>query len=301
MNKVQLSKNGPVVSKIIAGVMNWGRWGAGLGTPEMAKLINSCLANGISSFDHADIYGGHTTESEFGEAFKVSGIKRQDIEIITKCGILYPSEARPKIKYKSYDLSKAHVIKSVETSLSNLHTDYIDVLLIHRPSPLFNPVAISEAFSELHEQGKVLHFGVSNFEPHHVQHISSVWPIVSNQVEASLLHLDPFTNGIFDHAITNNYRPMIWSPLGGGKMFKESSDYNHVLRRQRLYDLAKSFGWTLDYMSYLFLLHHPAGLIPVTGSSNINRIVLAAKATETKITDEVWFRIWSASTGKKVP
>ncbi len=301
MEKVQLSKNGPSLSRIVAGVMNWGAWGAQLSDRDMGFLIDQCADNGITSFDHADIYGGHTTEANFGRALARAGSKRSDIQIVTKCGIMMPSDHRPEIKAKHYNTSKDHLLRSVETSLQNLNTDYIDVLLIHRPSPLMHPDIIGEAFELLKECGKVRFFGVSNFTTSQFNMLQSRLDLCTTQVEASLMYLDPFLDGTFDHAIQENYRPMIWSPLGRGLIFKSQANAEILLRRERLRALSDDLGWTLDMLSYVFLLHHPAQMLPITGSSNIDRILVAQKALNVRIDDETWFRIWTAATGKKVP
>ena len=147
-------------SKIIAGCMSWGAWGKQFSTQEMITQINITLASGITTFDHADIYGDYTTENEFGHAFSKSSIERESIQLISKCGIQYVGGTRDNsIKY--YNYSKEYIIWSVEKSLKELKTDYLDLLLLHRPSPLMNPDEIALAIDELKQQGKILDFGVS--------------------------------------------------------------------------------------------------------------------------------------------
>jgi len=299
--KTRLSKKGPELSKVIAGVMNWGKWGAKLDQQAMSTLIEACVDHEITSFDHADIYGGYTTEAEFGEALSSSSIKRDQVQLITKCGICYPCEARPEFAIKSYNTTKRYIMDCADRSLRNLQTKYIDALLIHRPSPLMNISEIAEAFSALKAAGKVNYFGVSNFSTTQLQMLQSHFPLVTHQIEASILHLDPFLNGTFDQCQKNHFRPMIWSPLGGGKLFGESIDFEFVNRRSRLMEVANRYDWSIDEMAYLFLLHHPARLFPVTGSSKIDRILIAKQAYEKEITNDQWFEIWTASTGKRVP
>ncbi len=157
MNQISLSS-------IIAGTMSWGVWGKNYSTHQMATLLECCLQNGITSFDHADIYGDYTTEAAFGVAFKESNIKREEVQFISKCGIqLLGGTRNNAIKY--YDYSKEYIINSVEQSLKNLHTDYLDVLLLHRPSPLMHADEIAEAINNLKKDGKIISFGVSNFSP----------------------------------------------------------------------------------------------------------------------------------------
>lgn len=288
------------LSRIIAGVMNWGIWGSDLSPAKVNELIKECISLGVTTFDHADIYGNYTTEKLFGDAMALGGINREDIEIITKCGIKMPCDNRPEIKVKSYSNSGAHIFESVHNSLENLQTDYIDVLLIHRPSPLLDPKIVADAILRLKNQGKVKHFGVSNFEPVKFNMLHKSVPIVTNQVEASMLHLNPFIDGTFDNAISRGIKPMAWAPLGGGQLFEKSKDYDFVTKRSRLKEVADKYGWALDEMAYKFLLHHPSHILPVTGSSKIQRIKVAVDAMNEKITDEQWFEIWSASVGEEV-
>ncbi|MEN9600348.1 MAG: hypothetical protein RL596_2672 [Bacteroidota bacterium] len=152
----------------IAGCMRWGKWGAGFDTAAYRYLIEQCLAAGIRSFDHADIYGDYTTEEEFGAALKEDKTLRSQLKLITKCGIQMVTDNRPQHTIKSYHTGKKHILQSVENSLTNFGTDYIDVLLIHRPDPLLNPAEVAEAIQLLKQQGKVIEFGVSNFLPHQV-------------------------------------------------------------------------------------------------------------------------------------
>lgn len=288
------------LSRIVAGVMNWGIWGADLAPQKVNQLIKDCIDLGITTFDHADIYGNYTTEKLFGEAMDIGGIDRDAIQIITKCGIKMKCDNRSEYAIKSYSNSGAHIFESVHNSLENLKTDYIDLLLIHRPSPLLDPNVVADAFLRLKNQGKVKNFGVSNFAPSKFNLLHKSVPIATNQIEASLLHLDPFTDGTLDNAMSRRIKPMAWAPLGGGVLFKKSKEYDFVTKRARLKSVADKYGWTLDEMAYKFLLHHPSQIIPVTGSSKIDRIKVAVDATKERISDEQWFEIWAASTGEDV-
>lgn len=290
-----------ILSRVVAGVMNWGIWGSDLSPKEVNTLIRQCIDLGVTTFDHADIYGNYTTEKLFGDALALGGIDRSAIQIITKCGIKMPCENRPDITIKSYSNSGAHIFESVRNSLENLQTDYIDLLLIHRPSPLLDPHVVADAFLRLKNQGKVRYYGVSNFEPFKFNMLYKSVPVITNQVEASMLHLDPFLDGTFDNAMSRGIKPMAWAPLGGGSLFKLSKDYDFVTRRARLKEVADKYDWTLDEMAYRFLLHHPAQIIPVTGSSKIDRIKVAVDSVYDRITDDQWFEIWTASMGKDVP
>lgn len=284
-------------SKLIAGVMTWGNWGKNLNTTEMASLINTCLESGISSFDHADIYGGYTTESEFGKAFRESAVDREAIQLISKCGIQYQSERRTN-KIKHYDYSKSYIIWSVEESLKNLQTDYLDLLLLHRPSPLMRADEIAEAIDQLKNEGKILDFGVSNFTPSQTALIQTKTQVNYNQIQFSATHLQPMLDGLLDFMQTQNIRPMAWNPLGS--VFKSDD-----LQAQRVLSAAQSlaikYETTPDLILLAWILKHPADIIPVCGTADPKRIGQLMKATHIDLDLQDWFLIWVESTGNKVP
>src|SRR6267154_3713329 len=231
MERRKIHHEGPTFSRIIAGAWRWHTVSAE--TVERLALV--ALENGITSFDHADIYGDHSNEETFGRALAKNPSLRNKMELITKCGIKFPSTKRPASRIQHYDTSKEHIIWSAENSLKMMHTDRIDLLLIHRPDPLLNPHEVAEAFSQLKEQGKVLHFGVSNFTPSQFRMLQKhlPMPLITNQIEISLSRLDPFFNGDLDLMLELGVSPMAWSPLDGGKlmtneraMFSISTKYN---------------------------------------------------------------------------
>jgi len=234
MEKVKLKDNSQSYSRMIAGTMRWGQWGAQFSTAEYSDMIAQCLKIGVSTFDHADIYGDYTTEAEFGLALDAMKIKREDIQLITKCGIRMMSTNRPLNKLKSYDHSKTYLINSVEQSLRNLKTEYIDLLLIHRPSPLMRAEEVAEAFSELRASGKVKEFGVSNFTTAQFNLLNRHFELVANQLELSPLYLTSFTDGTLDALQSQKVKPQAWSPLGGAQMFVEHNKLEDTERIMRL-------------------------------------------------------------------
>jgi predicted oxidoreductase len=285
------------LSKIIAGTMTWGAWGKNLSTAEMASLMNTCLENGINTFDHADIYGGYTTEAEFGSAFPESGIKRDEMILISKCGIQYPSENR-NVGIKHYDYSAAHIAWSVENSLRNLRTDYLDVLLLHRPSPLMHPEEIAETVTKLKNDGKIRDFGVSNFTPSQTDLIDAKIPVSFNQIQFSLTHHGAMTDGSLDHMQLHGIRPMAWSPLG--TVFRE--DIEQTSRILKLLDTLESkYGVAGDIILLAWILKHPTGILPVCGTASPDRIKELTKATAFELDLEDWFSLWVESAGAKVP
>jgi predicted oxidoreductase len=280
--------------------MKWGQWGSKFSAAQYREVIDACLALGVTSFDHADIYGHYTTEAEFGAALKEMPTLRNNMQLITKCGIKMVTPNRPGNKIKSYDTSGEYIIQSAENSLKNLHTDYIDVLLIHRPDPLMHPDEIATAFTQLKTSGKVLHFGVSNFTPSQVEMIASRFPVITNQVEISILHLKPFVNGVLDQCITKNIIPMAWSPLGGGNLFTPGDDERNRRVVAAAGILAAQHQATPDQVLISWLLQHPSRIIPVLGTAKIERIKTALEATNIKLSREEWFMLWRASTGQEV-
>ena len=302
MNKTPLSPSGPLVSPVIAGVWKWGKWGHKLSIDEQDLLINRTVDLGITTFDHADIYGDHTAEEEFGQVIgRYGSAFREKIELITKLGIKMPSGQR-SYPLKSYDTGREHIVWSVDNSLRQLQTDYIDLVLIHRPSPLMDPDEIASAFEYLRQQGKVRHFGVSNFTPSQFAMLNSRTVLVTNQVQASLLHRDPFLDGTFDQLITHNIRPTLWSPFGGGKLFTSSPDPSIDRIRREATIIAEKYDLeSLDQVYLAWLLRHPSNPIPVLGTARIERIQAAAVTPKSQLNREDWFRLWTAASGTEVP
>jgi predicted oxidoreductase len=284
-------------SRIIAGCMLWGKWGKQFSTQEMIAQMYLTLEAGITTFDHADIYGDYTTEQQFGTAFFESGIERESIQLISKCGIQNQGELRDnKIKYYSY--SKEYIIWSVEKSIKDLKTDYLDLLLLHRPSPLMHPDEIAAAISELKEQGKILDFGVSNFTPSQVNLINSKTPISVNQIEFSLTQNTEMHNGTLDQILQQEILPMSWSPLG--TYFKEQNKANTRINKV-LDNLTKKYNATEDQVLLAWILKHPSKVSPVIGTTNKTRIENAVKALKIDLELEDWFTMLVEYQGHKIP
>jgi len=284
-------------SRIIAGAMTWGSWGKQFSKTEIIKLINHCVDNQMTTFDHADIYGGYTTETDFGNAFAESGIKRETIQLISKCGIQYISENRNN-KVKHYNYSKDYIIWSAEESLKNLKTDYLDLFLLHRPSPLMQPDDIAEAVSILKQQGKIKAFGVSNFTNSQVDLISKSTVVSVNQIEFSLTEHNAMHDGTLDYMMLNNITPMAWSPLG--YVFKDDSEQTRRIHKQ-LGELMGKYNATEDQLLLAWIMMHPANIHPVVGTTDYKRITNATKAIQIKLELEDWFLILVACQGHKVP
>lgn len=286
------------LSPIIAGVMKWGIWDKNLNTKEFTHLINLFIENRITTFDHADIYGGYTTEASFGKALSESKINREKIQLITKCGIQYVSENRPDNRIKHYEYSKDYIIWSAENSLKNLQADYLDVFLLHRPSPLMQADEIEEAVEKLKADGKILSFGVSNFTSSQTELLRQKTEISFNQVQFSATHHEAMLDGGLDYMQIHNIKPMAWNPLG--TVFRENTDQTFRLR-QLLAKLVEKYHMGSDIILLAWIMQHPAGILPVAGTVNPGRIQQLMKAKSLVLDKQDWFAIWTESMGNRVP
>ena len=284
-------------SRMIAGCMSWGHWGKKFSIGEMVSQIHNTLDAGITTFDHADIYGDYTTEAQFGKALSKSGVKRESIQIISKCGIQYVGNTRDN-RIKHYNYSKDYILWSVEKSLLNLQTDYLDLLLLHRPSPLMQKDEIGEAISQLKKEGKVSAFGVSNFTSSQMDLINGQSGITVNQIEFSLTQHSAMHNGLLDYMSLNGIIPMSWSPLG--TVFKVNCDSTTRIK-EVLKVLCEKYNASEAQLLLAWILKHPSGIHPVIGTTNKERILNAVKAVEIGLDLQDWFTLLVASQGHKVP
>lgn len=284
-------------SRIAQGFWRADEWG--MDSQAGLKFIESCLALGVTTFDHADIYGDYQCEALFGESLALKPSLREGMQLISKCGIKLKSNARPEHEMYQYDVGFKHIVESVENSLKQLGTDYLDLLLIHRPTPLMDPDEVARVFEHLMIQGKVKHFGVSNFNAAQFDLLQSrvEVPLIVNQSEYSVLHAQPFVNGEIDHLHQHAVTPMAWSPLAGGRIFNGTDD-QALKVRALLQDLSEKYdGADVDQLALAWLLKHPAKICPVLGSGKIERLEKAVAACQIKLSDGDWYRIWCASTG----
>ncbi|MDO9193555.1 MAG: aldo/keto reductase, partial [Undibacterium sp.] len=234
-----------------------------------------------------------------GEALALAPQLRERLQIVTKCGIKLVSQARPSHQIQHYDTSRAHIIASAENSLRNMHIDAIDVLLIHRPDPLMDADEIAEAFLALQQSGKVRHFGVSNFTPSQFELLASRFPLVTNQLELSLLHMNPLHDGTLDLCQRQRIAPMIWSALAGGRLMSDSGEQAQRVRLV-LARLAEELNVAISTVALAWILRHPSNPLVLTGSGKIAAIREAVAATELTLSREQWFSLWCASAGKNV-
>lgn len=292
MQKIKTHPEGPALSRLIAGVWRW----HSVSIQQVETLIKTSLASGITSFDHADIYGNYSCEEVFGSVLRGSPSLRNEMEIIAKCGIKLLSIKRPDHVIKHYDTSKDHIIWSVENSLRMLATDRIDLLLLHRPDPLLNPTEVAEAFTILEQHGKVLHFGVSNFSISQIEMLQSYlpFPLVTNQIELSFFKHQSLFDGTVDTLIKNRTSPMAWSPLGGGKHF----DDDRVI--SLLQNLSSHYQSTPTQLLLAWLLKHPSAIFPILGSTKPERIEEGAKSINLTLDRQHWFEMLKWVTSRDV-
>lgn len=266
----------------------------------LSRWIEQALALGISTFDHADIYGGYTSEAMFGSVLRHQPGLRQRMQLVTKCGIKLVSPQRPLHRAKSYDSSPSHIIASVENSLRALHTDHVDLLLLHRPDLLMDPDAVAATFERLRSDGKVLHFGVSNHTPGQFAMLHRRFPLVTNQIEFSPLQMQALADGTLEQAVDLGVRPMVWSPLAGGRLLHANSEHSQRVHGT-LQELGNQYGTGAATIAYAWLLRHPARVVPITGSGRIEALREAIAALNVTLSGEDWYRIWQASMGHEVP
>lgn len=266
----------------------------------LVELTEKLLEMGVTTFDLADIYGDYRCEALYGEALRLAPGLRQGMEVVSKCGIKLCG-ADNDYRLNHYDSSAHHVTASVESSLGKLGTDYLDLLLLHRPDPLVNADELAAALQGLLDSGKVRAVGVSNFMPHQFELLQSRLdaPLVVNQIEVSPLHCAPMFDGQLDFCQQHQVVPMAWSPFGGGELFTGRSE--SALRVQAcLEQLAPELGLEPQQLVLAWLLRHPSNMVPVLGSGNMARLQSAAKAVTAEIPREAWFLLLRAARGRDV-
>lgn len=261
--------------------------------------IEACLAQGITTMDQADIYGGYTAEAILGNALKASPGLRDKIEIVTKCGIVAPAGRHSAARVKHYDTSAAHITASVEASLRDMGTDYLDLLLIHRPDPMMDPDETGPALDALIASGKIRAAGVSNFRPWDYALLQSSMEntLATNQIELGLLATDAFTNGDLAYLQERMVPAMAWSPLGGGKLF----DGSHAELTAALERIGGEQGVDASAVAIAWLIAHPAQILPVLGTNSLERIKAIGDAQKVTIDRQTWFELYTLATGRQVP
>lgn len=292
-----IAPQGPSFSPLIAGYLRLMEWG--MTSQQVVQFIEHHLALDITTVDHADIYGDYQCEAAFGAALRLAPGLREKLQIVTKCGIA--TRAKPEHRIGHYITEASHILHSAENSLRHFNTDYLDLLLIHRPDPLMDADEIAEAFTALHQSGKVRHFGVSNFTASQFTLLQSRLPfsLVTNQLEISPLEQTPLLDGSLDQCQQNRIRPMAWSCLGGGRLF---NDPHYQPLRDELEQVKQEIGASnIEQVVYAWVMKLPSRPLPIIGSGKIERVKEAVGACQLTLDRQQWFRIRKAAIGYDVP
>lgn len=294
MDRVQLP-GGVELSRIV-----YGMWRVGddsdTSPSHIRAKIDACLAQGITTIDQADIYGGYTAEGLLGACLKDNPGLRDQVEIVTKCDIVAPAGRYATARVKHYDTSANHIAKSIDFSLSEMAIEHIDLLLIHRPDPLMDHEETGRALDDAVSSGKVRAVGVSNFRPWDWTLLQSAMktPLATNQIEISLQHHEPLTNGDIAFLQERGIAPMAWSPLGGGSLFQDGEPRATASRVAMMNDVDEAA------VAIAWLLAHPIGILPVMGTNRIDRIERFTDALKVKMDRETWFELYTAALGREV-
>ncbi|AYN26237.1 aldo/keto reductase family oxidoreductase [Buttiauxella sp. 3AFRM03] len=297
VQRTTISPQGPEFSRLVMGYWRLMEWN--MSARQLASFIEEHVDLGITTADHADIYGGYQCEAAFGDAMRLVPHLRQKMEIVTKCGIA--TTANPGHALGHYITDKSHIISSADSSLQKLATDYLDLLLIHRPDPLMDADEVAEAFTSLHQSGKVRHFGVSNFTPAQFSLLQSRLPftLATNQVEISPVHQPTILDGTLDQCQQLRIHPMAWSCLGGGSLF---NDETFQPLRDELRAVGDELGAeTIEQVVYAWVMRLPAKPLPIIGSGKIERVRSAIHSLSLDMNRQQWFRIRKAALGYDVP
>ncbi|MGB1208993.1 MAG: aldo/keto reductase [Paracoccaceae bacterium] len=284
-------------SRLVYGMWRLADEGADMSVAAVTRKIELCLDQGITTFDQADIYGGYAAEAVLGQALATNPALRARMEIVTKCDIVAPVGRHAAASVKHYDTSRAHIEASVAASLSEMHIDHIDMLLIHRPDPMMDHRETGAVLDDLVASGKVRAVGVSNFRPWDWDLLQSAMqtPLSTNQIELSLAEIAPFTNGDLAFHQRQDHAVMAWSPLGGGSLMTGDGAVATILD-----EIAADQGVDRAAVAIAFLLAHPAKIVPVLGTNNMDRIAAISDAVKVTIDRPTWFRLYQAALGREV-
>jgi predicted oxidoreductase len=287
-----------VLSPLVGGT--WRLHERGWSAAQTLRWIEQWADLGVTSFDHADIYGGYTVEALFGDALALAPALRQRLQLVSKCGIRLSGHPRGAARIKHYDTSAAHLRASVEQSLRALRTDRLDLLLLHRPDPLMDAAEVAETVAALKREGKILDFGVSNFAPPQFELLDAATPLATNQIEWHPLRREPLHDGTLDLLQRRGRRPMVWSPLAGGRVL--GGDETPAAQRVRwvLGSIAARLGTRPASVAYAWLLRHPTRPHPVVGSMRVDGLRDALAALDLGLDAESWTELWQAGAGQEV-
>ncbi|GAA3550572.1 aldo/keto reductase [Zobellella aerophila] len=298
VSRILISPEGPQFSRLVMGYWRLLEWQ--LSPQQLLGFIEQHVELGITTVDHADIYGSYGCETAFGQALKLKPRLRNQLQIVSKCGIALPSAHTPQYRLAHYNSEKSHIQASVDRSLTNLNTDHLDLLLLHRPDLLMNADEVARAFSQLKRSGKVRHFGVSNFTPSQFDLLQSRldFPLVTNQLEVSPIRQQSITDGTLDQCQQQQFKPMAWSCLGGGALTKAPA-YQPL--RDELAQIALEVdASSIAQVVFAWVMMLPSHPLPILGTGKIERVRQAVQAENVVLSRQHWYRIRRAALGRDV-
>lgn len=314
MQTIRLGRGNLTVSRLAFG--GWriaGTWEPSQVSPEREaagrRAVRAAVDAGFTFFDLADIYCHGRCEVIFGQALRESPVLRDRLIVATKCGIRFKGEGGGEAPYR-YDFSADHILRSCEGSLKRMGLETIDLFMLHRPDFLCDPAEVASAFAQLLREGKVREFGVSNFRPSQLSMLQRAcpMPLVVNQVEANLLRLDVFNDGTLDQCLESQITPLAWSPLAGGRLVAantidlNTADHAHRIHvREVLDQVAREYHTTRTGIALAWLLRHPAGLVPIVGTTQPDRLPEALAALDVRLSREDWYRLLEVALGHRLP
>lgn len=301
--RLRIAPQGPEFSRLVYGTWRSLDNVADASPQEINRRLNACLDLGITTIDTAEIYGIYEVEDALGQALALSPGLRDKLEIVTKAGIYIPCQYHSDRHTAFYNASAARLLKSLEKSLRYLRTDHVELMLVHRPDWLTRADDTAAGLNDLLQQGKIRHAGVSNYNASQFDLLNSYMqqPLVTNQVEFNLLHMDPIYDGTFDQSQKLNVLPMAWSPLAGGRLFDPQNEAAKRLQTAAQLLAPRYENATLEQLAYAWILAHPSRPLPVIGTNKIERIHSAAQSVKIQLEREDWYALWQAAQGKSVP
>ncbi len=291
MKKIELTKK-VTLSAIAQGYWRLDGWN--FSTDQLIAHMHACIERGVTTFDTAEIYGDTVCESYMGEAFRKDRSLRERIQLVTKTGIFRQQINDAVFTY--YDTTYPRIIQSCKESLQRLGSDHIDLYLIHREDPCFDPWETARALQDLKKDGLVLEVGVSNFDPLKFDALNQAigGELVTNQIEWNPVCFEHFNSGMLDYLTLHKIHPMIWSPLAGGRLFTQG-DEKCSNTMKKIGEIARRHDADPASIIYAWIMYHPVGAVPIVGSSSLERLDLALRAEEVKLAHFEWYEIYTAS------
>jgi predicted oxidoreductase len=292
MQKIYMGDAGPKVSPAVYGFYRWDDVKDADAT--LKKIFYLCMELGINTFEHGDSHGSEKCEQLFGELLKDGAFKREEVVLFSKCGLRLPNAQRPDIRVKHYNTSAAHIIASVEQSLKNLRTDYIDIFLLDKLDPISNLEETALTLERLKESGKIKNIGVANFSVFQHQLLASYLtkPIVTNHIELNLLNMQALDNGQIDYIKQRYMRPLAYAPLAEGRI-AAGTDKQAVKVREKLEELSAKYNVHIESLAVAWLVK--LGALPLIGTTNEERIRNAVNAFTIELDHQDWYELYNVS------